>query len=161
AGWSTEEWTALFPVFVDGGESPSPGRPPMLGSYQIAKGTVRFVPRFPLEPGLPYRARFDPSRLPGRDRTARRIETVLSIPRPSRRPSTRVEKVYPTRSVLPENQLKFYLHFSAPMSRGGVYQHIHVLGPTGKAVDMPFLELDEELWDARGVRLTLLFDPGR
>jgi hypothetical protein len=47
------------------------------------------------------------------------------------------------------------------MSRGGVYQYIHLLGPGGKEVDLPFLELDEELWDSDGRRLTLFLDPGR
>jgi hypothetical protein len=33
--------------------------------------------------------------------------------------------------------------------------------PAGEAVDLPFLELDQELWDATGKRLTLFLDPGR
>jgi hypothetical protein len=72
-----------------------------------------------------------------------------------------VENVYPTSNRLPENQLKFYLHFSAPMTQGNVYRHIKLLGPAGKEVDLPFLELQDELWDAQGKRFTLLFDPGR
>ena len=38
--------------------------------------------------------------------------------------STIVEHVYPSTDQLPENQLKFYLHFSAPMSRGEAYSRI-------------------------------------
>jgi hypothetical protein len=57
--------------------------------------------------------------------------------------------------------LKFYLHFSAPMSRGMAYQHIHLRDSSGKDVAFPFVELAEELWDPRGERLTILFDPGR
>src|SRR5262249_48641390 len=64
-------------------------------------------------------------------------------------------------SKLPENQLKFYLHFSAPMSRGDVYRHIKLLNAAGKPVELPFLELVDELWDRDAKRLTLLFDPGR
>jgi hypothetical protein len=69
--------------------------------------------------------------------------------------------VYPTSDRLPENQLKFYLHFSAPMSKGDSYKHIKLLDEKGKTVDVPFLELDQELWDPTGQRLTLFCDPGR
>ena len=72
-----------------------------------------------------------------------------------------VRAVYPSRNVLPENQLKFYLHFSAPMARGEAYRRIHLIEAGGREVEMPFLELGEELWDPSGTRLTLFFDPGR
>jgi hypothetical protein len=62
---------------------------------------------------------------------------------------------------VPENQLKLYLHFSAPMSRGEAYQRIHLLDGAGQPIPLPFLEIDQELWDPEGRRLTLLFDPGR
>ncbi len=62
---------------------------------------------------------------------------------------------------MPENLLKFYLHFSAPMSRGEAYRRIHLLDADGNEVGRPFLELGEELWDRDMRRFTLLFDPGR
>ena len=73
----------------------------------------------------------------------------------------RVVAVYPSSATLPENQLRFYLHFSAPMSRGEVYQHLQLLDQDGKPIVLPFLEIGEELWDTTGQRLTLLIDPGR
>src|SRR5262249_15521886 len=54
-----------------------------------------------------------------------------------------------------------YLHFSEPMSRGDVYKHISLLDASGKKVERPFLELDQELWSPDGKRFTLFFDPGR
>jgi hypothetical protein len=75
--------------------------------------------------------------------------------------STIVQRVYPSGDELPENHLRFYIHFSAPMRSGEAYAHLHLLDPSGKEVDHPFLELDEELWDPQGTRLTLLFHPGR
>lgn len=63
------------------------------------------------------------------------------------------------RDVLPDNQLKFYVFFSAPMRRGEAWRHIHLLNQNGTAVDLPFLE--QELWDRDYQRLTVLFDPGR
>jgi hypothetical protein len=47
------------------------------------------------------------------------------------------------------------------MSRGEVYERVHLFREDGKEVDRPFLELDEELWDAEGKRFTLYFHPGR
>jgi hypothetical protein len=72
-----------------------------------------------------------------------------------------VRQVYPTADVLPENLLKFYVHFSAAMSRGHIYDHIRLRDEKGKAIELPFLEIDEELWDPSLTRLTLFIDPGR
>jgi hypothetical protein len=83
------------------------------------------------------------------------------MPRRRTTPNTVVSRIYPTADVLPENLLKFYLHFSAPMSRGHIYQRIHLRKETGAEVDLPFLQIDEELWNPALTRLTLLIDPGR
>src|SRR5207302_1594426 len=87
-------------------------------------------------------------------------EAVVGLPKPQT-PPTKLVQVYPTADVLPENQLKFYLHFSAPMSRGEAYRRVHLIGEDGKEVETPFLELEEELWDGEGTRFTLFFHPGR
>ena len=47
------------------------------------------------------------------------------------------------------------------MSVGNVYDYIHLINDEGDVVELPFLELGEELWDYDSQRLTLLFDPGR
>ena len=49
--------------------------------------------------------------------------------------------------MLPANELKLYIYFSAPMSRGEAWKHIHLLDDAGKPVPLAFLELDQELWD--------------
>lgn len=159
AGWDSGKWHALFAVHVKGSGKPDPGRPAMLGSYRIEKGRIVFEPRFPLEPSICYRAVFDPSLLPGASK-AKPVEAEFTLPRPASVPTV-VMNVYPSTDQVPENLLKFYIHFSAPMSRGEAYQHLHLLNAQGKAVDMPFLELDQELWDPQGKRFTLFFDPGR
>jgi hypothetical protein len=76
-------------------------------------------------------------------------------------PTTLVSHVYPTADTLPENLLKFYVHFTAPMSRGNIYDYIRLRDENGKDVELPFLEIDEELWDTTMTRLTLIIDPGR
>jgi hypothetical protein len=65
--------------------------------------------------------------------------------------------------VWPSNQLRLYILFSAPMSRGDAASHIHVRDVSGKepngshAIFLP----GEELWDPGFRRLTMTFDPGR
>jgi hypothetical protein len=160
-GAKDERWVKIFPLYVvvdDREVSP----PPVLGSYRVVENTVRFEPRFPLTPGVRYRSVFRADAIPERTGPKRKaIESVLLLPKKKLLPSTVVAQVYPTSEVLPENQLKFYLHFSAPMSRGNVYRHIHLLDDKGKEIKWAFLELGEELWDPQGKRFTLLFDPGR
>ena len=80
---------------------------------------------------------------------------------PAQAKPPQVTAVYPSAPVLPENQLKFYVHFSQPMQQGGSYRHVVLMDASGKPVSDPFLELGEELWDRSGRRFTLLIDPGR
>lgn len=129
------------------------GAPPVLGAYRIERGVVIFEPRYPLAPGLLYRAVFRGDK--------EEISAVFEMPKSDAAPATVVEHLYPSTSRWPENQLKFYLHFSAPMSRGEAYRRVRLLDQRAKQVDAPFLELAEELWDRQGKRLTILFDPGR
>ncbi len=169
---TTEQWTACFAVYVDQGTADQVNQPAILGSYRVADGVLRFEPRFPLTLGLRYRAVFDPSRLPGSrlagQATAKGtavgtkpLVAEFVLPKPAATPTTVVQQVYPSRDFLPENQLKFYIHFSAPMSRGEAYEHLQLLDAAGKKIDFAFLELGQELWDPQGQRFTLLFDPGR
>jgi hypothetical protein len=72
-----------------------------------------------------------------------------------------VEAIYPTPDRLPANLLRFYLVFSAPMSSGEAHTRLRLVDDRGVAVSGAFLELEEELWDPSGRRLTVLLDPGR
>lgn len=129
-------------------------QPELPGTTQVIDGRIVFTPKYPPTPGLKYRVSY---RLDPKDEYT---HVDLSIPKPRTVPTV-VEAVYPTRDKLPENQLKFYLHFSAPMNRGDVYEHIQLLDAQGKPVERSFLEIGEELWDRDQKRLTLLIDPGR
>lgn len=145
------DYPKVLSVYVEPRAADSP---PLLGSYSFAGDALAFRPRFPLRPGLGYRAVFHSPGEPA-------VEQVFEIPAEARGAETVVDQVYPTSAELPENVLKFYIHFSAPMSRGEAYQHIRLEGDDGKQVDLPFLELTEELWDRDARRFTLLFNPGR
>jgi hypothetical protein len=148
---SRDKCAALFSVQTDGTDAKQPS---MLGTWSAAGTALRFTPRFPLTAGVRYRATWQP---PG----GKAVTSLHEVQKKNAAPSTMVEHIYPGSDVLPENLLKFYLHFSAPMSGGGIYQHIHLRDETGREVELPFLEIDEELWDREMKRLTLFIDPGR
>jgi hypothetical protein len=176
SGATPDLWRAFLSVkALRKGAARDEDIPPMLGTYRVDGQVLRFEPRFPLEPGVRYRAEFDPVRLHAAARslspsgfganrkpptTARLTADFALLERPAQ-PTAIVTAVYPSASTLPENLLRFYIHFSAPMSRGEAYRHIRLLDMTGQPVADPFLELEEELWSGDGRRFTLLFDPGR
>jgi hypothetical protein len=136
-------WESVFAVYAGSGDTP------MLGTYSVKGNALIFRPRFPLVPGIGYHGVFKGG------------EFIMDpLPR-SGKAATKIEHVYPSADVLPANTLKLYIYFSAPMSQGEAWHHIHLLNESGKPVPDAFLELDQELWDADNRRLTILFDPGR
>jgi hypothetical protein len=169
-GTTAAGWQSLCKVAVRPAQgSPAAEFVPLLGSYQAQGSTLRFRCRFPLDQPA-YRVVIEPAALTEHQRKARALEgrtgplvvdVELASPQRAARPATVVSAVYPSARVLPENLLRLYLHFSAPMSRGEAYKHIHLVNSEGQEVKGAFLELDEELWSGDGRRFTLLFDPGR
>ena len=145
----------------------------VFGQVRWVNGAFGFTPKYPLAEGVSYLAVFEPERLAsawgeqamgelrmllGGQRT---VEATLRRQQAPTRTPARLVQIYPTQDTLPENQLKFYLHFSAPMSQSEAYGNIRLVRDDGKEVDYPFLKLEPELWDRAGQRLTLFIDPGR
>ncbi len=162
-----DQWTALLRVTV-GGQGGGSDQPAVLGSYGIVDRTLRFTPQFPFDPGQRYDVAFDPSRLPlsapgppAHAWRAHRVEAAVELPAPARTEATRVVGVFPSGGEVPENQLRMYIVFSAPMGLRGGSEHIRLVDQTGRSVDDPFLPLDVDLWNEDRTRYTLLFDPGR
>jgi hypothetical protein len=124
-------------------------RTPLAGTAEQTADGVRFTPKFPPQPGTKYRLIFD---------TFTAEFEVAKTP-PAR--PTEVLNIFPTAGKVPENLLRVYLRFNAPMSRGEVYKFVKLNRDDGTEVKDAFLEIGEELWTADGKRLTLLFDPGR
>jgi len=127
--------------------------PPLAGTYSIENGALTFRPAFPLAAGVRYRVVFRP---PG----GAPIERTFDGPARRVTPLARVEHVYPSAGVLPSNQLRLFIYFSAPMSRGEAEQRIHMLDADGTVLRGVFLP-GQELWDPDNRRLTMTFDPGR
>ncbi len=142
------DWSAVFAIYAGQGDVP-----PLLGRYDIESGRLVFRPRFPLTAGLAYRAVLQ---LP----KARPIQRVFEETAADRIPSARVLHIYPSSDVLPSNELRLYVEFSAPMSRGEAAAYLHVLDAEGHVLPDVFLPA-EELWDPTYEWLTMTFDPGR
>ena len=160
-----DDWQSVLALFVVTGSEGLSDPPAVLGEYEATDDVLRLVPRYGLAPGVTYRARLDASAVfagsadPSGPNAP--IEELFSIPPISTEPTTVVDIVFPSADVLPENTLKFYIHFSSPMAEGRAYEHVRLLDSDGDEVEWAFLELGEELWDPTGTRFTLLFDPGR
>jgi len=136
---------------------------PLIGTLELDPVQLVFTPRFPLEPGTTYRVVFNIlSSGPNPLLTWKTYGyyATFTIPKATQEKPTAIEAVYPTSAKLPENALRMYLYFSAPMKQGLGYKHIR-LECDGKAVEDPYLHIEQELWSADGKRLTILFDPAR
>jgi hypothetical protein len=155
AGLNDEAWQALLRVGVSGNDAA-----PVLGRYVVEDTALEFHPRFPFDRGQPYSVRFDPGRLPT-PRNAHVVEETVSLPAPDLRPSTVVTAITPSADTWPENLLRFYIHFSAPMSRSGAIGFVSLLDEKGQKLSDVFLEVNANLWNSDDTRFTVLFDPGR
>src|SRR5690606_6035075 len=136
-------WREILAVFVAGDTGGS--LLPVLGSYTVADEFLRFKSRFPFQRGLSYRVVY-------RGAAGEELEQTFLIPEEKPAKPTRVTAVYPSKSQLPENLLKFYIHFSSPMSTGDSYRYLQLVADDGKAVELPFLQLPQELWNDEGTR---------
>ncbi len=171
------QWMSFLSVrVIRASLSRSEADTPLWGSYQVKPTVLQFTPRFTLEPGMSYRAELDlvaldalitsleetRSQATRPTREASRLVADYTLAKPDTRATSEVAAVYPTSPVLPENLLRFYIVFTAPMSQREAYQRIQLLdAATGHPVEGAFLELDEELWSPDGTRFTLYLDPGR
>src|SRR5215831_563833 len=108
-------WPSVLTVYAGVGDVP-----PMLGTYRVEQGALTFHPSFPIAAGVRYRVVL---RLPG----AAPMEKFFDGPPKETTPQARVVQIYPSSDILPSNQLRLYIYFSNPMSRGIAAQYIHVL----------------------------------
>jgi hypothetical protein len=126
----------------------------------VTDTALRFVPRFPFDAGRSYAVRFDPARLPS-PRSDPILSTRIRVSGPEAAPSASVVAVYPSGRIWPENMLRFYVHFSAPMSRNNGVRFIHLIDDRGREVEDAILAAYADLWNPDATRLTVFFDPGR
>jgi hypothetical protein len=149
---SADNWPGILKVTVVGQDIPVAGR------YVLGSDALEFHPAFPFDPGRPYAVAFDAGRL-GTARRPSVVEAVVSLPPPPDAPAAVVSAIHPSATRWPENLLRFYVHFSAPMSAdiGGV----HLVADDGEDVPDALLPATVDLWNEDRTRYTVLFDPGR
>ena len=153
---TADEWAAILRVSV------GPDAPPMLGAHAVRDAALTFTPAFPIDPGRSYEVRFDPSRIPdSAARTMQPLASTVGLPAADASPSTTVTRIYPTGDVVPENLLRMYVEFSAPMGRKSGIEHMTLLNGAGKEIPGAILPLDYEFWSPDHKRFTVFFDPGR
>lgn len=154
---SPQQWSEIFHVSVAGDSIQ------VVGRHEVVDNTIRFTPAFPFDPGRTYNVWFKPGNVPGASpiQLIPPIAASVSLPRPTVAPSTIVTHVFPSGDVIPENQLRMYIEFSAPMGRRSGIEYVALLDERGQEVEGPFLPLDYEFWNADRTRFTVFFDPGR
>ena len=148
--------------------------PSLRGRYALDGTAVCFVPRFPFVAGTEYALLVHRSLTegggagvsPAGDTRCFDLEDyeplTITSPTLTSETTTRVLDVYPTARAVPRNVLRFYVHFSAPMSEGFAASRVHVRrADTGQEIAGALLPMEPELWDPSRRRLTVLFDPAR
>jgi hypothetical protein len=153
---------SIFRVAV--AQEPSPetdGLPGVSGRYLVFDDEVRFIPHFPFERDVRYRASFNPRRL-GTPESEEVLVLEFAIPSEREaRALTTVTHIFPSCGLLPENLLRFYVCFSNSMQRGRMSKEVSLLDADGRPVADALYRPPVELWDRTMRYLTVLLDPGR
>jgi hypothetical protein len=163
--WDDEKWQSLLRVSVQRSGVGSSQQPAVVGTYAIVGQVLRFTPMFPLDEGRQYDVVLDRGFLPPSGKMApdpdETVRVAVGRPAVNRPPSTVVSRIYPSGDVLPANQLRMYVHFSAPMDWRSGYDFVVLLDDRGQEVADAFLPLDADFWNDDRTRYTVFFDPGR
>ena len=162
---SEADWKRVWPVYV--GDT-LPGKDllpyPVLGQYDWNGKAFTFTPRYPWMADQSYIAYLQSDSLAallGLAINGPQKQTFIFTLPSQVSATTTLTTIYPTLDTLPANLLRFYLHFSAPMSRTQGYQSIKLLDANRQEVPQAFVELQTELWDPSAQRMTVFLHPGR
>ena len=153
---------SVFRVAVTQGPSPEDdGLPDVSGRHVLLEDELQFIPHFPFERDVRYRATFDPRPF-GAVVTAEPLVLDFLIPTEETAPAlTEVTHIFPSCDLLPENLLRFHVCFSNSMQHGRALEEITLLDSDGQPVADALYRPPVELWDRTMRRLTVLLDPGR
>jgi hypothetical protein len=154
-------WASLFRVSV--ADQTDTNLPAVAGHYVITGGSVTFTPLYPLDRGRTYRVRVDPSKL-GPPRSTEILTSIVKLPAAAAKPPAEVAAIYPSVAVVPENLLRMYVEFSAPMGSRKAGEFVRLLDRTSGSdtvVEEAFLPVEADFWSPDHRRYTLFLDPGR
>lgn len=149
---ASREPSGVLQVFVGIADGCCDGKTPMAGVYHVDGKNVEFDPAFDFVMGQNYTVLTH-------DLT-RRL-TQFSIGAGSADTPPQVVAIYPGGAEIPENTLRFYIHFSEPMQPHMSAEFIKLVDVNGTADLAAFMTFKQELWNEDRTRLTLLMDPGR
>lgn len=125
-------------------------RPAVLGDFQLSKNQIVFTPLIPLTRGLNYEVLLRNNSL-----------GIVQIPIAETDVKPEVLAVFPGQDTLPENLLKIYIKFSAPMQEDQAMQHLSLIRNESDTISSAFLPLQQELWNKERTILTVWLHPGR
>ncbi len=143
----------VLQVFVGSAEGCCDNSVAVAGKYALEDNLLSFTPAFGFSADVNYVARIEWAQS--------QTLTPFSIASNQATVPAAVIQIYPSGDVLPENVLRFYIHFSAPMKPGVAFDYVKLRDASGKADDSAFMRFKQELWNADRTRLTVLIDPGR
>lgn len=129
--------------------------------YTITSTSLDLDPVYALEPGRSYLVRLDAAKLPLPRSESPLLVTTLTVPAATIGAATWVSGIFPSSSQWPENTLRFYLHFSGPMSDTSAVGHVRLVNDAGEDIAEVLLDIDVDLWNTGYTRRTVFFDPGR
>jgi len=155
-GFDLNKATSFYDVSVYFGEVPSNAdMPKIIGISKCIDSQLFFKSKYGFSTGASYTVLV-------KNNSNKEQRFIIKVPEIKLDPSTYIKNVYPTSSILPMNQLKFYIEFSAPMRLGNAFEHIHLYKlPENKLESEAFLVTADELWNPEKTRVTVFFDPGR
>lgn len=148
----------VFKVFVGKPDACCVGKSPMAGRYAIDKRTVTFYPAFDFIEGQNYTVEVS-----NHDASINRIRYLkpFTIARTNADVWPEIIAIFPSGNDIPENTLRFYIHFSSPMQPHVSADYIKLVNQAGTPDTAAFMAFKQELWSEDRKRLTLLMDPGR
>lgn len=152
------DYSELLKVYVGNGTDCCADKSPIAGRYEADNGTVRFIPQFSFVEGQEYVIRVQQQ---SEDRGTFHELTPFKIQGNAPVVKSEVTAIYPSGDILPENVLRFYIHFSTPMKPHVSFDYIKLVDASGNVDDAAFMKFKQELWSEDRKRLTVLMDPGR
>lgn len=152
--WDEVTINEVLQIFVGAIDLCCDGRTPVAGRYALKSNFLTFTPAFSFVAGQDYVARI---RIPGMDEDL----VPFSLSSVAATIDATVTEIYPSGDTLPENVLRFYIHFSVPMSPHVAFDYIELRDASGVVDEAAFMRFKQELWNEDRTRLTLLIDPGR
>jgi hypothetical protein len=154
---SSTDPAAFLKVFVGHQNACCDGKSPIAGRYSLTGKTVIFDPAFDFIEGQAYTVSTHHGDADNKfaELSEFSIQSAVKVSKPE------VVMIYPSGSALPENTLRFYIHFSTPMRPHLSDKFIKLVDAEGKSDNEAFMTFKQELWSEDRKQLTLLLDPGR